>query len=218
MGPLGPDRRRGRPGRPARPGPQVRTSPTAPARAAGTRAGGCGQLIGSGGVAPRSRTWPPERPGSLDPDRCLVHPAGFSASVSGPARALSCNAAHLTDPAHLSVPCVATPDFTGCKIGATRSVAGTGRVGGVPREVVKISVSLVARSHRLCGVTYSSKALRPHSASPLAILDGRDSHRAAGAPIRAPRMRSFWRYKSGCFTRNEYSFTAGLSCKLWPTE
>src|SRR6185437_12968587 len=118
--------------------------------------------------------------------------------------ALSRNA-HLTDPAHLSVPCVATPDFTGCKIGATRSVAGTGRVGGVPREVVKISVSLVARSHRLPEVTGESKGLRPHSASSLAILHGRDSHRAASALTRAPRLRSFCRYKSGCFTRNEYS-------------
>jgi len=58
MGRLGPDRGRGRPGRPARPGPQARTSPTAPARAAGTRAGGCGQLIGSGGVAPVANVAP----------------------------------------------------------------------------------------------------------------------------------------------------------------
>src|SRR6185312_13967772 len=85
-------------------------------------------------------------------------------------------------------------------------------------EVVKISVLLSPDRIGFPKSPASRRGLRPHSASSLAILHGRDSHRAASAPTRAPRLRSFCRYKSGCFTRNEYSFTAGLSCKLWPTE
>jgi len=62
MGRLGPDRGRGRPGRPARPGPQVRTSPTAPARAAWTRAGDVASWSARAAGTPRSRTWPASSP------------------------------------------------------------------------------------------------------------------------------------------------------------
>jgi hypothetical protein len=42
----------------------------------------------------------------------------------------------------VSLPASATPDFTVCEIGATRFVAETCRVGGMPRENAKIIFSL----------------------------------------------------------------------------
>ena len=155
MGRLGPDRRRGRPGRPARPGPQARTSPTAPARAAGTRAGGCGQLIGSGGVAPRSRTWPRSVPGRLIPTVVLsTRPDSARLSAEPPG-------------AQPQRP----PDGSGTFVRSLRRDAGFHRLQNrshslsgrdwwswrCAREVVKISGSLVARSHRLPEVTGESK-------------------------------------------------------------
>ena len=60
---------------------------------------------------PEPRTWPAEQPGSLDPDRGLVHLAVIQ-RVGQRTRpgALSCNA-HLTDPTHLSVPCLGDAGF-----------------------------------------------------------------------------------------------------------
>ena len=142
----------------------------------------------------------------------------YSARVSAdPAAALSCNA-HLMDPTHLSrslyrrrrisPPAKSEPrapwprlvELAVCRVKLPRSFFpwSPDRIGSAKSPIRR-------------------KGLRPHSASSLAIFHGRDSHRAASAPMRAPRMRSFCRYKCGCFTRNEYSFTAGLSCRLWPT-
>ena len=216
MGRLGPGRGHGRPGRPVRPGPQARTSPTAPARAAGTRAGDVASSSARAAWPPGRERGPRSVPGRLIPTVVLsTRPDSARLSADPTGAQLQ---RRLTDPAHLSVPCVATPDLTGAKseplaqwpglvelavcrvklsrsvfllspdrIGSAKSPPRRGVSGHIPRRQWRFSI----------GVT------------PTAPLARRSS---------TPRMRSFCRYKCGCFTRNEYSFTTGLSCKLWPTE
>jgi len=216
MGRLGPDRGRGRPGRPARPGPQARTSPTAPARAAGTRAGDVASSSARAAGPPGRERGPRSVPGRLIPTVVLsTRPdsARLSAEPPGAQPQRPPRIRHICpfpasrrriSPAAKSEPLAQWPglvELAVCRVRLSRSVflLSPDRIG-FPKSPA------------------SRSGLRPHSASSLAILHGHDSHRAASALTRAPRLRSFCRYKSGCFTRNEYSFTAGLSCKLWPTE
>jgi len=155
MGRLGPDRRRGRPGRPARPGPQARTSPTAPARAAGTRAGDVASSSARAAWPPGRERGPRSVPGRLIPTVVLsTRPDSARLSAEPPG-------------AQPQRP----PDGSGTFVRSLRRDAGFHRLQNrshslsgrdwsswrCAREVVKSSVSLVARSHRLPEVTGEPK-------------------------------------------------------------